>query len=358
MKTSQVSSVASAMSVESGGTTTRSGDRDPGDQPVDPLEHDPGQLQIALVSDRRHRRPGAGQRSAGLGRLHRRVEHRVAGPPGTGEELRSPYGRITVEQQRGALGCVGVLVQVDRDGADARDGERPGGDRPAEPGGVGQHPAADARVDVAADALCGRGCRDLGDRVDHPVGVRRRRGDHQDGAVVDRGRHRHGVCSEVGADGHRRPPRHRSSARPCGRRRAPSTGAPSAAARRPGRASRAPCTASSTDSVPPDVTVPTTPSGASSRSAAKPTSSFSICSRLGNAVGSRPLLPAYAATAARADLVDLGQPGVVDVGERAPAVHRHVCGLHPAQPCHQVTHRAPPGGSDEGCPRPASSRTG
>jgi hypothetical protein len=64
-----------------------------------------------------------------------------------------------------------------------------------------------------------------------------------------------------------------------------------------GRASRAVCTASRIDSVPPDVTVPTTVSGPSSSRAACPTSSFSIRSRLGNAVGSRPLLLAYAATA-------------------------------------------------------------
>ena len=66
-----------------------------------------------------------------------------------------------------------------------------------------------------------------------------------------------------------------------------------------GRASRAPWTASSTDSVPPEVTVPTAVSGASRRAQAKPTSSFSIVSSDGNAVGSSPLEPAYAATAAR-----------------------------------------------------------
>jgi hypothetical protein len=66
-----------------------------------------------------------------------------------------------------------------------------------------------------------------------------------------------------------------------------------------GAPSRAACTASSTDSVPPEVTVPTAVAGASSRSHANPTSSFSIASRLGNDVGSRPLDAAYAATASR-----------------------------------------------------------
>jgi hypothetical protein len=75
-----------------------------------------------------------------------------------------------------------------------------------------------------------------------------------------------------------------------------------------GDASRAHCTASSTDSVPPDVTDPTAESGASSRSQAKPTRSFSIASRLGNDVGSSPLDPAYAATASRPMRSTSGSP--------------------------------------------------
>ena len=43
--------------------------------------------------------------------------------------------------------------------------------------------------------------------------------------------------------------------------------------------------------MPPEVTVPTAVSGASSRSQAKPTSSFSMVSSDGNAVGSSPLEP-------------------------------------------------------------------
>ncbi|WP_277499299.1 MULTISPECIES: hypothetical protein [unclassified Nocardioides] len=82
----------------------------------------------------------------------------------------------------------------------------------------------------------------------------------------------------------------------------------SPAAARSGRASRAVCTASSTDSVPPEVTVPTTGSGASSRSHAAPTTSFSITSTLGKAVGSSPFVAAYAATAARATRSTSGRP--------------------------------------------------
>jgi hypothetical protein len=75
-----------------------------------------------------------------------------------------------------------------------------------------------------------------------------------------------------------------------------------------GRASRAACTASSTDSVPPEVTVPTASAGASSRSQPNPTRSFSMVSRLGNAVGSRPLEPAYRATAVRPMRSTSGRP--------------------------------------------------
>ena len=75
-----------------------------------------------------------------------------------------------------------------------------------------------------------------------------------------------------------------------------------------GRLSRAPCTASSTDSVPPEVTLPTADGGASSRSQAKPTRSFSIASSDGKAVGSRPFEPAYAATASRPIRSTSGSP--------------------------------------------------
>ncbi len=75
-----------------------------------------------------------------------------------------------------------------------------------------------------------------------------------------------------------------------------------------GRLSRAPCTASRTDSVPPDVTLPTASAGASSRSQAKPTRSFSIASSDGNAVGSNPFEPAYAATASRPTRSTSGRP--------------------------------------------------
>ena len=54
--------------------------------------------------------------------------------------------------------------------------------------------------------------------------------------------------------------------------------------------------------------MPTAESGASSRVQANPTSSFSIVSSDGNAVGSSPLDPAYAATAARPTSSTSGRP--------------------------------------------------
>ena len=50
------------------------------DDPVHRREHVPGQREVAVVAERLHHRPGPGERPAGLRRLHRRVEHRVARP--------------------------------------------------------------------------------------------------------------------------------------------------------------------------------------------------------------------------------------------------------------------------------------
>ena len=65
-----------------------------------------------------------------------------------------------------------------------------------------------------------------------------------------------------------------------------------------GWASRAASTASRHDSVPPDVTEPTTPGTSPSNAEASATRSFSMRSKLGNAVGSRPLAEDASACAA------------------------------------------------------------
>ncbi len=152
---------------------------------------------VALVTEGAHHRPGSGQRPSRLRRLEGRVEHRVAGPVGTREELRPPQRGLAVQQQGRALGRVRVLVQVDRDARDALDVERPGRDRATEALGVRQQPAADAGVDVAPGAGACRHGGDLGDGVHHPVGVRRCGGDDEHGAPVDRLGHGRRVRAEV-----------------------------------------------------------------------------------------------------------------------------------------------------------------
>ena len=173
---------------------------------------------------------------------------------------------------------------------DALDRERPRR-HGAQSSGVRQHPAADARVDVAADAARGRRGRDLGDRVDDAVGVRRRarrrraRWRRRSPRPWRRGRRagfgvdvdEHGLDAEV--------VRGLVERRVRRGRAAPSSGRSTSGRPVAGGLS----TASRIDSVPPEVTDPANPSGASSRPPAKPTRSFSICSSDGNAVGSSPL---------------------------------------------------------------------
>ena len=101
--------------------------------------------------------------------------------------------------------------------------------------------------------------------------------------------------------------------------------APSAAASTSGRASRAVCTASSTDSVPPEVTVPTRrlgrveQVGRRSRPGRSPSRS-----RLGERGRVQPVGAGVRRDRLAADPVDLGEPGVVDVGQGAAAVDRQV----------------------------------
>ena len=165
-------------------------------------------------------RPGGGERPTGAGRLHRAVEHRVAGPVRRGEEVAPPQRRRAVQQHRHTLGRVGVLVQVDADAGDAVDREGPR--RGVE---VRQHPAADTGVDVAADAARRGQRRDLRHRVDDAVGVGGRRGDDEHGRVVDG--IRHGAPGRRATSRGRRRPARRAppgTPPPCGTQRAPSLG--------------------------------------------------------------------------------------------------------------------------------------
>ncbi|CAM3541579.1 hypothetical protein NODU109028_21505 [Nocardioides dubius] len=170
------------------------------DDRVDRREDVGSEPLVAVGADRAGHRPGAGQRAAGLRGLHGGVEHRVAGPCGAREELRLAERGVAVQEHRGPLGRVAVLVQVHRDAGDAVDGEGPRRDVAAQPRRERQHPAADAGIDVTAHPGGGSGRRELGHGVDHPVRVRRRAGHHQHGVGIDRRRHRRHVRAVVVAD--------------------------------------------------------------------------------------------------------------------------------------------------------------
>ena len=109
-----------------------------------------GQPQVAVVAEVPQGGVRGGDRPAGAGGGDHRVDHRVAGPVGVREVLRGAQRRIAVQQHRHALRRVRVLVQVDRDRGDPGHGEVERRHRHAEAAQVGQGPAAEAGVHVAA----------------------------------------------------------------------------------------------------------------------------------------------------------------------------------------------------------------
>ena len=101
-----------------------------------------GQPEVALVADRGHHRPGAGDRPAGAGGLGRLVEHRVARPRGRGEQAgRSPRdrGRRRADAARGR-GAPATPARRRRGGRGGRGGALPaaGGSPGAARGGAGR----------------------------------------------------------------------------------------------------------------------------------------------------------------------------------------------------------------------------
>ena len=213
---------------------------------------------------------------------------------------------------------------------DALDGERPGRHRPAQPRGVRQHPAADAGVDVAAHAARGRrGAAIAGDRVDDAVGVRRRaRRRRAPSCRRWRRPWRRGRRAEVGVDVGRAPPHAEVVRRPCGTPRAPVSARTMLGSRDVGPAvarglhrEQDRLGAAGGDRA--DAAGPGRRAGRRRRRRGRSPS----CSSDGNAVGSRPFEAAYTATRLAADPVGVGEPGVVDVGQRAAAVGRQVTGL-------------------------------
>ena len=223
-------------------------------------------------------------------------------------------------------------MSVDRDRGDPVDRERPRRHRPPEPRGVRQHPPADARVDVAADARARpRAPPSSVTGSTTPCAYDGARADDQHRRRSSIGRGRRGdVGAEVGADRHHHAPRRRSSARPCGTPRARSTAAPSAGVDVRGAASRARLhrqqhRLGAARGHRPDRRVRRV-----EQVAARSRPGRSPSQQAGERRRVEPVGAGVRRHRLAADPVDVGQPGVVDVGQRAAAVHRQVA--RPAAP--------------------------
>ena len=173
-----------------------------------------------------------------------------------------------------------------------------------------------------------RRCGDRLDRVDDAVGVGRRGGDDEDGAVVDGRRHRLGVGAfrhgvDVDEDGLDAEPVRGLVEGRVRRRRQDHPGC-----RDVGRASRAASTASRIDSVPPEVTTPANPV----RRVDEPARDADEVVLHGEQRGERRRVEAVRRGERRerltADRVGRSQTRVVDVGEGASAVGGQVAGAH------------------------------
>ena len=154
------------------------------------------EFPLSVVAERLENRPRRGGGLQRLGAGEGGVDHGVARPVHGGEPRGAVAFPAAAEQNRGALGCEAVLVQVRRDARDARHAQVPPRRhlRPARfgPRGLGperQHQPAEAGVDVQPDprvVACLEPCSDLGHRVDHPVRVRRGRAHDEHRPVIDR----------------------------------------------------------------------------------------------------------------------------------------------------------------------------
>ena len=336
---SHESSVASATSVDSGGTTTRSAGTASTAATIRSTASKTcvGQPEVALVADRGHHRPRAGDRPAGAGGLGRLVEHRVARPRGRGEELRPAQRGVAVQQQRGALGGVGVLVGVDADRRDALDRERP---RRHRRGPAGRRTAAPSR-------RCRR----------RRGSARRRRGAAAaisvtgsttpwayDGALATTSTVRSSIAAAIAAASARKSAptghQHRLDAevvRGLVERRVRGGGQHHGRAARRRAGSRArPARPAGSTRCPPDVTVPTAPSGASSRPAGEPDELVLHPEQAGEGGRVEGVGAGVRRHGLAADPVHLGVAAVVHVGQRAAAVDGQVARLQRTQPVEGV----------------------
>ena len=210
------SSAASATSGPVGVPTTRSPRTAPSrlDEAVGRLARGADELGEPVRAQHLQDRPRGRHRARTARAQHGRVDDGVPGPGGRREVLGVVPLARPVEHHRGALGCVAELVQVRRDRRDPGHGEVP---RLVDVAPPRQHPAADARVDVAGDTARGRTRGHLGDRVDGAERVARRADDDERRPLVDHGQHvggRRRARRRVDRDRRRR--RGPGSAPPCG----------------------------------------------------------------------------------------------------------------------------------------------
>ena len=143
----------------------------------------PGEVQVTVEADVHQRGPGGSYRTgrACAGHGGRGVE--ASEPVTRGEYLMPGQLVRAVENHRDAFGRVAVLVDVGRHRRDAGETEVEWLGKAPELGEKGQEESTHTCIDVTEDPplLGQRG--DVGDRVDHALGVRRRRADHHDRRV-------------------------------------------------------------------------------------------------------------------------------------------------------------------------------
>ena len=162
-----------------------------------------GQTEVAVLAEVVEDGPTGGDGAARPGAGHGRRPVEAAQPVGGDERLQAGQVGIAVEDDRHPLGRVSVLVEVGADGRHPGDGQVPGFGDVAERAEEGEDEPAQAGVDVAEDAPLGGQRRQVGDRVDHALRIRRCRADHQNGVVVHGVGHGPDVGAAVGT--HRDP---------------------------------------------------------------------------------------------------------------------------------------------------------
>jgi hypothetical protein len=139
----------------------------------DPL----GGLDVALVAEVQKSRPAGGDDAPGPRAIDRRGSVDAAGPVGRDGELVMPVLLVPVEDDRGALRGVAVLVGVRADAAHALEPEVELGDAVAGRAHEADEEAAEAGVHVHGDVVTQPELRDRFDVVHCAVGEVRGRAD-------------------------------------------------------------------------------------------------------------------------------------------------------------------------------------